>query len=390
MVRIYCDHHTTSKMDPEVIQVLQEHYENSWGLYTQPQEEGQKLVDPIQKAFGAILSFINADENYTPVFVSGAAEANNHVYHHYYHSVVKETGRNHVITLSSEDATILLPLKNLEDLGVHTTWLPVGESGAINVDAIIKAITPRTGLISFSLAGGLTGVLQDLEGLKEICEQRKILLHLDVSYAIGKVLLDIQALGADFVTFGGDLIHGPKSSGLLVCKDSCALKPMIIGGLEQAGLRAGPFDAALFLGFAKACELAEQSLEDMGLEVTRLRNLFEKKLTEQIEGVQVLFKSSKRLPNTSVCSFERVHCDHLLYALNKRGVSASLGGGAFQKLSLLLENMGFSLIEAHSSLSFAFSREVTKEQINMLVGILADEVNRLRLQNQELKSVYET
>jgi len=177
----------------------------------------------------------------------------------------------------------------------------------------------------------MTGVLQNIEGLKEICALRGILLHLEISYVLGKIEIDFQELGADFVTFGGELLHGPKSSGALIVKDSVELMPFILGGHEQNGLRGGTLDLASLMGFATACSLMKSHLSEMNLEVARLRNLFEKKIVKELDQVQVLFQTHARLPNVAVIAFEQVHSDSLLYTLNKRGVAASIGGRCFSK-----------------------------------------------------------
>ncbi|MCH9634500.1 MAG: Cysteine desulfurase IscS [Chlamydiae bacterium] len=389
MNRIYLDHHSASKLDERVLAHMLPYFQEKWGSYSQPHEEGQKILPDILKAFGIIKDFISLTDSETLILTSSPVEATNHVYDHVYHKVVRETGRNHFITLESEQAALLMPLKKLESLGCYTTYLTVNNTGSTPVQGILDAITPRTAMITLSLANGITGVFQDLEGLKETCDQRGILLHLEVSYALGKVDVDFQNLKADFLTFSGEMLHGPRSSGILVAKDSAQLAPFIAGGLEQNGLRGGALDVACLAGLAKACELAKKHLSEMSLEVARLRNQFEKKLLEELDGVQVLFKNQSRLPNVSVVSFKNVHADYLLYTLNKRGIAACLGGGLFQKLSLLLESMEYTADISHTSLSFAFSRDHTHEDIQKVVGILIEEVKRLRLMSEHLELSHE-
>ncbi len=387
--RIYLDHHSSTFLSKEAFEAMLPYMQEKWGNYIQPHEEGAQLVSDIRKGLNQIRNFFQDEaKGYTPVFVSSVAEANHQVYHHVYHQVIRETGRNHLITLGSEDASILLPLKELEKLGGCLTLLSINQKGTFDPNLLINSITPRTGLISFALGHGLSGVVHDIEPLKEICELRKILLHLDLSYVVGKIELDLSQLGADFVTFGGSLLHGPKSSGMLFAKDTLYLKPFIQGGLEQRGLRAGPLDTAQLIGLAKACEVAKDFITEMNLEIASLRNYFEFKLLEVLDEVDVLFQESNRLPNVSVISFSKVHADSLLYALNKRGVSACMGGGSFQKLSLLLENSGHSSLTGHTSLSFALSRKTTSEEVDHLIGILYDEVSRLRSYTQNMESIY--
>lgn len=390
MKRIYLDHHSTTKPDEQVVAQMLPYLTDKWGSYVQPHDEGQKLIPDIIGAYEKIKDLVKVTDEATVVFTSSNVEAINHVLDHVYRKVVRESGKNHLIALSSDVAPILMPLKRLEPLGCHTTYLPAGQSGSISIQEIEDAITPRTALITLSIANGMTGVIQNIEGLKEICALRGILLHLEVSYVLGKIEIDFQELGADFITFGGDLLQGPKSSGALVVKDSLKLEPFIVGGQEQNGLRGGTLDLASLIGFATACSLMKSSLSEMNLEVARLRNQFEKKIVKELDQVQVLFQTHARLPNVAVIAFEQVHADCLLYTLNKRGVAASIGGGVSQKLSLLLENMGYPSSVANTAISFSFSKETTLEEMQVVIGILVEEVKRLRLMTQKLELAYES
>lgn len=389
MKKIYFDHHSMSKPDEVVIAQMLPYFVEKWGGYLQPHEEGQKLFLPLQKGYESLFKLLGAKGEDTLVFTSSRAEAIAHVYDHLYRQVVRESGRHHIITLNSEDAPILMGIKKLEYLGCHVTYLNVGASGTIPVQEIIDAINPRTSFISLSLASGMSGLIQDLSGLKEVLKLRGVLLHLDVTFALGKMKVNFEELDLDFMTFGGEVLHGPKSSGALVAKSAIRLTPFIVGGLEQNGLRGGSLDIASFIGFVKACELMLANQNELNLEIARLRDLFEKKLVRELEGVVVLFQDKPRLSNVSVLAFDRIHSDSLLYALNKRGLCASFGGNAFQKLSHLLENMNFSVQKASSALSFSFSRYNTADEIQTAVGIIVDEVKRLRLMSQKLEFSHE-
>lgn len=390
MKRIYLDYHTTAPLSLKAYEAMKPYLEDKWGNYLQPHEEGQRQVQAIQKGFETLQNLLNFDESYTPIFTSSSPEANNQAFHTVYERVIKETGRNHIISLVTEDASIMLPIQELEEKGAHVTWITIDQKGHFDPKDILNAITPRTSLISFALAHGLTGVYHDeLEEIQKVCKLRKIYFHLDLSYAFGKLETNVGSLGADLISLGGDLLFGPKSSGLLLVKEPLIPKALILGDLSQSGLRSGPFDTASFMGFVKACEESAAHLGSFHLETARLRNFFEKKVKEKISNTEVLFTQSSRLPNVAVLAFSKVHADSLLYALNQRGVSATMGGGAFQKLSHLLERLGYSQAISHTAISFALSKETTKEEIEQVIGILQDEVSRLRLGTQQLEVAYE-
>lgn len=389
MNKIYLDHHSMSQPDAQVIAQMLPYFKDKWGSYLQPHDEGQKLFPDLLKAYASLRDIVGATEEDKLVFTSSRAEAVAHVYDHVYRQVVRDSGRQHLITLHGEDAPILMGLKKLESLGCHATYLNADQTGSVQVQEILDALNPRTALVTFTLAAGMTGVIQSLQGLREVLNTRGVLLHLDVTYALGKMNLNFEELDVDFMTFGGEVIHGPKASGLLIAKHSIKLTPFIAGGLEQNGLRGGSLDTPSFMGFVKACELMKAHQSEMNLEVARLRDLFEKKLKKECDDIAILFQTDHRLPNVSVVMFEKVHADALLYALNKRGAHASIGGNNFQKLSHLLDHMSYPSEYANTAISFCFSRGNTLEEVNRVVGILLDEVKRLRLMTQKLELPHE-
>lgn len=379
MTEIYLDNHTTTPIHPSVLEVMDPYFRNKWGNYLQLHKKGSELFDGISKAYTQIYDLLGADiKEDNILFTSSNEEAISHMFHIVYKNAVQKQGKNHFLTVKTEDASILMNTKKMDDYGCKTFYLSQDSNGLIEVEKIAETITPRCCLVSLTLASGLTGLLQPIEELKELCKLRGIYLHLDLSYAVGKLEINVHDLGADFITFGGDKFHGPKSSGALYIAPGIAIEPLICGGVEQRGLRGGVLDSAAVVGLGKACELAQKNLSEMCLETASLRDLLERYLEEGLEDISVLFDQNMRLPNVSVISFKRIVADALLHALNLREVYASLGGGPFQKLSMFLNTLGIKPQVAHGALSFSLSHFNTAEEIKVAAEKIIEEVKKLR------------
>lgn len=386
MTEIYLDNHTTTPIDPKVLEEMEPYFKDKWGNYLQLHKKGSELVPSLHQAYRKIYDLLGADIKEDRIlFTSSNEEAISHLFHIVYKNAVQKQGKNHFLTLKTEDASILMNTKKMEDYGCKTYFLPQDSNGLIEVEKIAETITPRCCLVSLTLASGMSGLLQPIEELKELCKLRGIYLHLDVSYAVGKLELNIEDLGADFITFGGDKFHGPKSSGALYVAPGIAIEPLICGGVEQQGLRGGVLDTAAVVGLGIACELAQKNLSEMCLETASLRDLLERYLEEGLDDIFILFDQNIRLPNVSVISFKGVVADALLHALNSRAVYASIGGGPFQKLSMLLNAIGAKPQIANGALSFSLSRFNSAEEIKIAADIIIEEVKKLRKLSEVLK-----
>ncbi len=348
---IYLDHHSATRPCTlsleRMIPYLQEH----WGASFAPHRMGQELVASLDARYQMIYDLIEAKEEDRFVFTSSGAEGVNQVFWSVFMELARKEGKTHIIVSSLEDAPTMQCAKRLEELGCSVKVAPVNSDGQIDVEQLEKLINPRTALISVSMAHGLTGVIQPVEEIAQIAAEKKVLLHLDATYAIGKY--PVTFLG-DYLTFSGDRIHSVKGSGALFAKKGAPLIPYILGGNEQAGLRGGSFDIPSFMALSAAAQQALLYLDTMALEIVRLRDLFE----SEVNG-KVLYQNSPRLPNTSLIAFENVHQEALLYFLNRKGVYATIGGAYAPHLSRIDE----------TAVSFTLSRMTTEEEISKAAQI---------------------
>ncbi len=308
------------------------------------------------------------------VFTSSAAEAINQVLLSVFLKVSRITGKCHFITSEIEDAPTLQMMKRLEELGCFVKTVKVNGRGEIDLKELKEMITPRTALISITMAHGLTGVIQPVEEIVQMGREKGVLVHLEGSYATGKYPFSLEEIGADYFTFGGNLIHSLPGTGALFAKQQSPLSPLIVGG---ASLRGGPMDVASVIALGKSARQASLFLDTMALEVARKKQILENEIVKTIPEAKILFKDSLKLPNTSVIAFPQMHQEALFTHLQKEQIETSIGGDYQQHIAQVLLASKISNELAFSSLSFSLSRLTTEIEIRKAVETIKKTVDFL-------------
>jgi cysteine desulfurase len=369
MKQIYLDNNTSAKPTETIYQGMLPFLKNEFASTSSPYFLGQDQLSHAQKALNNITKLLGAKKEDKILFCSSGAEAQNHVVFSTYLDITRTNGKNHFLSSIIDEAPTILSMHRLEKLGVLVKHVPVSQSGHVTIKEVEEAISPRTAILSLSLACGLTGVICDTYEIQKLCKERSILLHLDLTHVLGKVAIDLHELGADIATFNGQQLHAPKGSGGIWIKEKVELSPFIFGeNLNVAALVA--------LGIA--AEESYNRLDFMSLEVARLRDYFERKILNEIEGSKVLFQESMRTPSCSCISFEGILNEPLLYLLSQKGVFASFGGGNFQKLSSMLTSMGIDTLIANSALSFSLAFDTTQNDLDEAIAKISSCVKYLK------------
>ncbi|MDE3045758.1 MAG: aminotransferase class V-fold PLP-dependent enzyme [Verrucomicrobiota bacterium] len=331
-----------------------------------------------------LYDFVGAEIADRFVFTSSGAEAINQVHWTVFLELARKEGKCHFITSAFEDAPMTQSLKRLEELGCFVKIVPFTREGQIDFVRLAELISPRTALISISLAQGLTGVVQPVEEIAKLAKEKNVLLHVDATYALGKIATPFH--GLDYLTFAGDRLHSVKGSGGLFAKAGRPLLPFILGGEEQGGLRGGSLDTPSFLALTAAVNQATLFLDTMNLEVARLRDRFEEGVVREIPTAKVLFQDALRLPNVSVICFPRAHQEAMLFLLQRKNFLASIGGSYMPQLSRLLMASGLDEQLAQTAVSFSLSRYTTQAEIDKAIALLSDAVRQLYALSQDLFS----
>jgi cysteine desulfurase len=381
---IYLDNNTTTRPSEQAVAKMLPFLTDRWGVPSAPHLIGQQLFPAIEEALKGLYALLGAKESDNVVFTSSSAEGINQVVLSTYFDVTVHTGKNQFITSVIEEAPAIMAIGRLEQLNCVGKMAPADKHGRITVEAIAEAMTPRTALVSVAWANGLTGVINPIAEIATICKERGVQLHIDASHVLGKVFAEWDEIPANFITFNGDSLHAPSGTGGLFIRGDTACSPLILGGIEQGGYRAGAYNVGGLVALGQAAREAIDARDYMCTEVARLRGKFEKEIIASISDAVVFFQDQERLPNCTVIAFPGVANEALLYLLNRKGVYASIGGGTYQQLGLILAASNVDSVLAHTAISFSLSKETTEDQIDRAIEIIIDSVQRLRKISQKI------
>lgn len=384
---VYLDNSSTCRPSAEAAARMLLFYTEKWGVPSQPHQMGQDVVLPLQEAYRSVYQLLGARPQDTVVVTSSGAEAINQAIFSTYQEVSLPLGKNHFISTALDEAPSMMAIHRLETFGCSTTQLKPNSQGLIDPKSLVEAITPRTALFSIPWVSGLTGVCQPILELAEICKLRGVRLLVDATHALGKIYFELADLPIDLLAFNGDQIHAPKGTGGLYAREGVFLTPLIAGGMEQAGLRAGNVNVPGVVGLGVAAKQALDARDYVGTEVARIRMHFEKEVMRRIPNAKILFSEEERLPHITAISFPGVLNEALLFALNRRGVFACIGGGSQQQLTYYLHTCGVAPRLAESALSFSLSRETTEEQVERAAQALEVSYMKLRKVASDLVKV---
>jgi cysteine desulfurase NifS len=375
--RIYLDHNATTPLAPEVqevmIKVMKDNFGNPSGIY----REGKDAHSIIDGARRNVAQLINCTARRI-IFTSGGSEANNLVLK----GVAFENrgGKDHIITSAIEHPSVLEACKWLEAQGFRITVLPVDGSGMVGPQDLLHAITPNTCLVSIMMANNEIGTIQPIAELAAIAREHDVLFHTDAVQAAGRIPIDVEALGVDFLSLSAHKLYGPKGAGILYVRNEPGLKPLIHGGKQERGMRAGTENVAAIAGFGRAAELAIKSLPSMG-KVARMRDSLQEKISEIVPGAHVNGNLVWRLPNTLNMTLPGLRGESLVLVLDQHGLSLSSGSACRSgspKPSHVLLAIGLSGEEAHCSVRLSLGPENTFEEIDRAAVLFENVVNSAR------------
>lgn len=385
---IYLDNHATTPMDPRVLEVMLPFFVEKFGnAASRNHAFGWEAEEAVEEARGQISQLIHADPKEI-VFTSGATESDNlalkgvvEMYH--------EKG-DHIITSMTEHRAVLDTAKTLEaKRGVKVTYLPVDKYGMVNPDEVRKAITEKTVLISIMFANNEIGTINPIKEIGKIAKEKGILFHCDATQGVGKVPVDVQALGLDLMSFTGHKIYGPKGVGALYVRKKAPrvrLVPQMDGGGHERGMRSGTLAVPLIVGFGKACELCGQEMAEEGKRLGVLRDRLQQAITGKLEAVYLNGHPTERLLHNLNLSFAYVEGESLLMGMKEIALSSgSACTSATLEPSYVLRALGVGSDLAHSSIRFGLGRFNTQEEIDYAAKRMIETVTRLR----EMSPLYE-
>jgi len=384
---IYMDNHATTAVDPAVLQEMLPYFTEKFGnAASRNHSFGWDAEKAVDRARGQIARLIRADSKEI-IFTSGATESDNLALKGVV-EMYKEKG-NHIITTVTEHKAILDTAKRLEKEGVSVTYLAVSKEGAVDPDDLRKAITDRTILISIMMANNEIGTVHPVQEIGRLAKERGVLFHCDATQGVGKIPVDVQAMGIDLMSFSAHKIYGPKGVGALYVRKKnprVRLAPIIDGGGHERGMRSGTLNVPGIVGFGKACELCEQVMPQESVRLSAMRDRLSEGIIKQLDEVYPNGHPTQRLPHNLNLSFAYVEGESLLMGLKEIALSSgSACTTATLEPSYVLRALGVGNDLAHSSLRFGLGRFNTEEEIEYVVDRVVETVKRLR----EMSPLYE-
>lgn len=369
MRRIYLDYNASTPIDPAVAASMKPFLVDHFGNPSSGHWAATPAKDALEKARGQIAALLGC-ENDEVVFTSGGSEANNLALTGVYFA--RRGSGDHIITTRVEHPAIIAPCRFLERLGARITYLPVDRFGRVDPGDLIRAITPRTILISIVQANNEVGTIQPIAECARIAREHGVLFHTDAAQSVGKIATDVNGLGVDLLSIAGHKLYAPKGVGALFVRRGVTLEPLLHGAGHESGRRAGTESALLAAGLGKACELA-RDLTPMD-RVQVLRDHFWRELQERF-GNRIALNGhpAHRLPNTLNVSFINCIGAEILKELD--GVAASTGSACHAgriELSPVLEAMGVTPEVGMGAIRFSLGRGTTREEIDAVAEQLSE------------------
>jgi len=374
-MKIYFDNAATTKIDADVLKEMTPYFDEKYGNPSSLHSIGQDAAESLSIARDTVAKLINADPKEI-IFTSGGTESNNTAIK----QIMWNSKKKHLITSKIEHPSVLRTVEYLSDHGFEVTYIDVDEHGLINPDDVKNAITEDTALVSIMHANNEIGTIQPIKEIGEICKEKKVIFHCDAVQTVGKIPVDVKDLNVDLMSASSHKLHGPKGSGFLFVRKGLQLVPLIHGGPQENKKRAGTENIPGIMGFAKAMEIAVQSLEKNMSQRTELRDeIIKGALT--IPNCYLNGDQEKRLPNNVHLRFDYIEGEALLIKLDMEGIMGSTGSACSTKSlqpSHVLMALGLKAVQAHGSLRLTLSKYNTKEDVKYLLEKLPKIVKELR------------
>jgi cysteine desulfurase len=386
---IFMDSQSTTPVDPRVLDAMLPYFTEKFGHPASRNHPfGWEAEGAVDRARGELAKLIGARDPKELVFTSGGTESINLALKGVA-EMYREKG-NHIVTTAIEQRAGLDVCKRLERQGFEVTYLAVGADGLVDPEAIRAALTEKTILISVMLANNEIGTVQDVAAIGKLAKEKGIVFHTDATQAVGKVPVDVEAMGIDLLSSTSHMLYGPKGVGALYVRRKgprVRLAPMIDGGGHERGMRSGTVPVPLAVGFGRAAELCGEVMPEESKRLSGLRDRLQDAILSRVDEAFLNGHPERRLPHNLNISFAYVEGESVLMGLNKEVALASGSACTSSTLepSYVISALGVNAELAHSSIRFGLHRFSTQEEVDFVATRTVDVVQRLR----EMSPLYE-
>ena len=378
MRRVYMDHNATTPVHPEVLEAMMPYLKENFGNPSSIHWAGREVRKFVDEAREKVAAFLNAHPEEI-VFTSGGTEGDNMAIQGV-PLALPQKGR-HMITTRVEHHAVLHTCRFMEKTGFSVTYLPVDHDGMLDLEALKHSIRDETVLITIMFANNETGTVFPVEKIGEIAREKGIVFHADAVQALGKVPIDVGKLPVDILSFSGHKIYAPKGIGAQFIRRGTPIMPLIHGGGQEGGRRAGTESIPNMVGFGKACEIAQRDFAERISHFRRLRDRLQEGIQRQIPHVELNGHPEKRVANTLNMSFLYIEGESLLLNLDLEGIAVASGSacssGSLEPSHVLLA-MGKPPETAQSAVRFSLGWNNTVEDVDYVLEVLPRIAQRLR------------
>lgn len=381
--RVYLDNSATTPIDKEVVDAMLPFLTEKFGNASSIHFFGQEARAAVDKSRHQVAELINARPNEI-VFTSGGTESNNLAIR----GLIEANDKygKHIITSDIEHSAVKEVCADLERRGYEVTYLPVYEDGIVKIEDLKNAVRDDTILISIMTANNEIGTIQPVEEIGKFVRQlrenaKKIWFHTDAVQAVGKISVDVEAIGCDLLSISAHKIYAPKGVGALYVRRGVRLHKQNIGGHQERERRGGTENVPYIVAFAKACELAKNNLAESSENLLNLRDKFESEIGERINDLVFNGNRANRLPNISNISFRFIEGEGLLINLDMQGIAVSTGSACSSgslEPSPVIRALGRNDELARGAIRLSFGKENTAEDVEYLLEVLPKAVENLR------------
>jgi cysteine desulfurase len=364
---VYLDNNATTRVDPEVVAAMLPFFTEQFGNPSSIHSFGASVGAAVKTARGQLQQLLGAQYDHEIIYTSGGTEADNTAI---LSALEALPDRNEIITSKVEHPAVLSLCQHLEKIGrakVH--YIGVDSLGRIDIEAYRAALSSKVAIVSLMWANNETGTIFPVEGLADLAKEHGALFHTDAVQAVGKVPISLKDSSIDMLSLSGHKLHAPKGVGALYVKRGARFKPLLRGGHQERGRRAGTENAPGVIALGKAAELAMSHMEEESAILQRVPNCF-------VNG-----DPHDRLPNTTNVAFEYVEGEAILLHLTRAGIAASSGSACTSgslEPSHVLRAMNIPFTAAHGSIRFSLSRDNVPEDVDQVIEVLPGILEKLR------------
>lgn len=390
---IYLDNNATTKVDERIFEEMKPYFCEKYGNPSSIHAFGGEVSHAVKKARNQVKEMLGAENEREIIFTAGGSESAN--------MAIKgvldlNKDKKHIITSKVEHPCVLNLYKWFEKRGYRVTYLGVNSEGELDLNELRESVTEDTALVSVMYANNETGVIFPIEQMGEIIKSKNknTKFFVDAVQAAGKIPINVSDMQVDMLGISGHKLHAPKGVGALYIKKGTMITPLVIGGHQEFGKRAGTENVTSIVGLGVAADLAVDALKEENTTVRALRDKLEKGLLERIYNARVNGGKANRVPNTSNISFEYIEGELILLHLSDIGICASSGSACTSgslEPSHVLKAMGIPFTSMHGSVRWSLSRFTTEEEIDYVLehvpNIIINKINKLSPYQQQLEDL---